>query len=362
MTASTESLGTALRKVTKETDLVQKEASEAEAAELTVSTLVVKKASAALKLAEERYLKMKTATVTMVKDPHFKTVTISAAGGTVTFGATGGAFGLCSGVVVGGAAGVLPALFTFGLSIPIGATIGGGTGVCVGTLVGAGSGAVAGGAAGHGVYKYRVEIHDGYVVVKTKAMDSVARAKKTVLDTIELTQVKIQSTHASLKAKASAHYTSTKEKASCAIMKVKTKSGKLYSEAREFSKTKHFKVTAASASGGAVVGGTAGGAGGMMTGGALGAAAGVPLALFTFGFSIPVGAMIGGTVGLCTGTVAGGSAGGVVGGTVGYKSYEHRKEIGDATSGAWTKVRAGATTAKTRVTDLLPAGWTGGSD
>merc|ERR1712031_45799 len=113
-------------------------------------------------------------------------------------------------------------------------------------------------------------------------------------------------------------------------------------DACDFSKTKHFKVTAASASGGAVVGGTAGGTGVMVTGGALGAAAGVPLALFTFGLSIPVGAMIGGTVGMCTGTVAGGSAGGVVGGTVGYKSYENRKEICEATSGAWTKVKGTA--------------------
>eukprot|EP00747_Dinoflagellata_sp_TGD_P023993 gnl/TRDRNA2_/TRDRNA2_130232_c1_seq1.p1 gnl/TRDRNA2_/TRDRNA2_130232_c1~~gnl/TRDRNA2_/TRDRNA2_130232_c1_seq1.p1 ORF type:complete len:198 (-),score=53.81 gnl/TRDRNA2_/TRDRNA2_130232_c1_seq1:244-792(-) len=182
-------------------------------------------------------------------------------------------------------------------------------------------------------------------------MGTVARAKKTVLDTIELAQVKIQSTHSSLKTKAS-----------CAIEKAKAKTGQMYTDARTFSKTQHFKVTAASASGGAVVGGTAGGAGGMMTGGAVGAVAGIPLALFTFGLSIPVGAMVGGSVGLAAGTVTGGSAGGVVGGTVGYKSYQHRKEIGDATNGAWTKVKGGASKAKTKVTDLLPKGWTGGSD
>merc|ERR1712241_1093228 len=48
----------------------------------------------------------------LVRDPQFQTCTIATAGGAITFGAAGGAFGLASGVVAGSAVGVVPALFT----------------------------------------------------------------------------------------------------------------------------------------------------------------------------------------------------------------------------------------------------------
>merc|ERR1740130_458433 len=110
----------------------------------------------------------------LVRNPRFQSYTIATAGGAITFGSAGGAFGLASGVVVGSAAGVVPALFTFGLSIPAGAAIGGIGGLCTGTLVGS----TAGGIGGFTTYKYRVEIKDGLMVVKVKAQDTLTTTQE----------------------------------------------------------------------------------------------------------------------------------------------------------------------------------------
>merc|ERR1719272_2864994 len=50
-----------------------------------------------------------------------------------------------------------------------------------------------------------------------------------------------------------------------------------------------------------------------------GAVVGLPLAIFTFGLSIPIGASLGGGAGLCVGTAVGGTSGLVAGGAAGYK-------------------------------------------
>merc|ERR1712241_717530 len=99
--------------------------------------------------------------------------TLVTAGGTVTLGAVGGAFGLASGVVVGSAAGVVPALFTFGLSIPTGAVIGGTGGLALGAATGGGFG----GISACGAYKYRVEIKNKLVFVKIKTLKTFDDAK-----------------------------------------------------------------------------------------------------------------------------------------------------------------------------------------
>merc|ERR1712217_824101 len=93
-----------------------------------------------LEKANMQLMQLKTQAVTRVKDPQFQTLTLSTAGGAVTFSSVGGAFGLASGVIVGSAGGVIPALLTFGLSIPAGAIFGGGTGL----ILGAGTGALSG--------------------------------------------------------------------------------------------------------------------------------------------------------------------------------------------------------------------------
>eukprot|EP00927_Polykrikos_kofoidii_P077198 TRINITY_DN74168_c0_g1_i1.p1 TRINITY_DN74168_c0_g1~~TRINITY_DN74168_c0_g1_i1.p1 ORF type:complete len:435 (-),score=70.56 TRINITY_DN74168_c0_g1_i1:237-1541(-) len=61
----------------------------------------------------------------------------------------------------------------------------------------------------------------------------------------------------------------------------------------------------------AVTGGTAavGGAGGMVAGSTLGAICGLVPAVFTFGLSVPLGAIVGGGTGFCLGSVCGGAAG-----------------------------------------------------
>jgi len=89
-------------------------------------------------------------------------------------------------------------------------------------------------------------------------------------------------------------------------------------KAVELASDHNVQVTAASAVGGAVVGGTGGAATGLLTGGALGAAVGIVPAIFTFGLSIPIGAALGGGCGLFAGTAVGSTTGAIAGGTLGY--------------------------------------------
>lgn len=83
---------------------------------------------------------------------------ISAAGGAILLGASGGPAGLAAGMVVGATAGLLPALFTFGLSIPIGAAIGGGAGLISGVATGTIIGAAGGGVVGYRMHSSRERV------------------------------------------------------------------------------------------------------------------------------------------------------------------------------------------------------------
>merc|ERR550532_2009818 len=87
------------------------------------------------------------------------------------------------------------------------------------------------------------------------------------------------------------------------------------------------QVAAASATGSAVLVGSAGSAAGLLCGGAMGAVIGILPAIFTFGLSIPVGAVIGGGCGVAVGGVVGSSAGFTGGGVTGYLAYRKRAEI-----------------------------------
>merc|ERR1712187_1080959 len=91
-------------------------------------------------------------------------------------GSVGGAFGLASGVVVGSTAGMVPALFTLGLSIPAGGALGGLAGICGGTLLGG----VSGGAGGFMIYKYRIEIKDGFMTIKVKVKGTLDKTKERI--------------------------------------------------------------------------------------------------------------------------------------------------------------------------------------
>lgn len=79
------------------------------------------------------------------------------------------------------------------------------------------------------------------------------------------------------------------------------------------------QTIAVSASVGALALGTGGAVAGVATGSILGAVAGFIPAFFTFGLSIPVGAILGGGTGLVMGATGGGAVGAVSGGAVGYR-------------------------------------------
>lgn len=113
------------------------------------------------------------------------------------------------------------------------------------------------------------------------------------------------------------------------------------------------QATAVAAAGGAVAAGAGGGAVGLVLGGALGVALGVVPALFTFGLSIPIGAVLVGGAGMVVGTAAGGTAGLVGGGAAGYAVFSRRVEIGD-------KVHNITETVKDKASKLV--GGTGGTD
>merc|ERR1719203_2600589 len=87
------------------------------------------------------------------------------------------------------------------------------------------------------------------------------------------------------------------------------------------------KVVAASGLGGAVLAGAGGAGAGLLAGGAAGAAVGLVPALFTFGLSIPVGAVIGGTCGTVVGAATGGTVGLTGGSAIGYGAYKKRAAI-----------------------------------
>jgi hypothetical protein len=264
--------------------------------------------------APEKALALKESTVTLVKHPHFQTVTISTGAGAITFGAVGGAFGCAGGVVVGGAVGTLPALFTFGTSIPIGAIIGGFLGTSAAALTAGTTGACIGGAAGHGAYLYRAQIKDG--VMKVRMITTDKANKFTVLVTTTTTSTKKQIMQ---------HAMATKGK-------LTTLANTASIRPKEIANNQRVQVTAASAAGGAAVGGVGGGA----VGAGAGALVGLPAALFTFGLSIPVCATVGGAMGATAGATTGAAAGGAAG----YTGHKYKKEISDNARSLFGKARA----------------------
>jgi hypothetical protein len=256
-------------------------------------------------------LQSKEQAVVLLRNPDFQKCSVATAGGTIAFGTVGGAFGLASGVVIGGVAGVVPALFTLGLSIPAGAAAGGICGLCTGTLIGSASGGITGFTA----YKYRVEIKNGAMVVKVKVHAGLdftkASAGKAYANTTKAVNVRAYKAQVALTDIAS----KAKKNSLAALAYSKSKTCDAYT----FATTTKVGVTSTSAVAGAMVGGTTTGAVGCIAG----AAVGLVPALFTFGLSIPAGAM----VGLCAGTTVGGTVGAVSGGAIGYTGLTHGKKI-----------------------------------
>jgi len=112
------------------------------------------------------------------------------------------------------------------------------------------------------------------------------------------------------------------------------------------------KPVAASAMGGAVMLGAGGGAAGGVVGGIGGAIAGMPLAFFTFGLSIPIGAVVGGGAGTCIGAATG-SAAGAVGGSVAGYGYGRRAEIKSGMDGVVKQATAASDKVKAKIGSSL---------
>jgi len=94
-------------------------------------------------------------------------------------------------------------------------------------------------------------------------------------------------------------------------------------------KQPHFQTVTICAASGAITIAAAGGALGCAGGVFVGGAVGVVPALFTFGLSIPAGAVVGGVVGFHAGAAAGAAAGATVGGAAGHGGWVWRVELHD---------------------------------
>jgi len=263
----------------------------------------------------------------LTKDPQFQTITISTGTGAIVLGSVGGAFGTASGIVLGTAAGAVPALFTFGLSIPIGAVVGGSAGLCIGTATGAGFGAIGSGAAGFAGYKYRIEISNGLVTIKKKALEAQGQTKVAACTAMNKT-----------KAKVVVIVDGVKQRGIAAGKFTRAKAGELAKLSQQTMASEKFKVTAATATAGAVVSGGAG----AVVGTTAGAAVGLIPALFTFGLSIPVCAIIGGCVGTASGTAVGATGGSAIG----YGGYTYKKQIRSGAEMLVSQVKDKSTGAK----------------
>mmetsp|Transcript_107260 Transcript_107260/g.300346 ORF Transcript_107260/g.300346 Transcript_107260/m.300346 type:complete len:265 (+) Transcript_107260:107-901(+) len=132
------------------------------------------------------------------------------------------------------------------------------------------------------------------------------------------------------------------------VERTKAKAAEVATSAKEFASDRSVQTTAAAATGGAVALGTAGGATGLATGATVGAAVGLLPAIFTFGLSIPIGAVIGGGAGLVTGATAGSFVGAVGGGAAGYGAYAKREQISEAAGHTLAKVSDSAEFVKGR--------------
>merc|ERR1719210_2305439 len=154
---------------------------------------------------------------------------------------------------------------------------------------------------------------------------------------------------ASARARASAALTDAKTLAQAKAKLTRAKAVELKVATGELVASKSFQATAASATGGATMLGAGGGAAGLAMGSTAGALAGLPLALFTFGLSVPAGAAFGGSAGLAMGAATGASIGAVGGGVAGFGAYSKRNDFRQAASIMASTVGDGAIYAKGKV-------------
>eukprot|EP00448_Togula_jolla_P011516 CAMPEP_0170603794 /NCGR_PEP_ID=MMETSP0224-20130122/19095_1 /TAXON_ID=285029 /ORGANISM="Togula jolla, Strain CCCM 725" /LENGTH=367 /DNA_ID=CAMNT_0010928685 /DNA_START=83 /DNA_END=1186 /DNA_ORIENTATION=+ len=262
------------------------------------------------------------------EDPEALAFVVAGTGGSLCLGSTGAVVCGMAGSTAGAAAGAVPALLTFGFSIPVFATVGGTAGLLVGAVAGGSVGFVGSGIVGYGVAARRRSIRrciaiaearcqSAYDVVVVQPVNRIKATKKAIAD-------KADNTRKAAKAKSEA----------------------VASNVKEIVADRRVQVSAVSAGAGAAGLGTAGAACGTIVGGAGGAIVGLVPALFTFGLSIPIGAVIGGGAGLCTGAAAGATVGFTGGGAAGAVAYTYRTAPGKALTYASEKATGAANAAK----------------
>lgn len=268
------------------------------------------------------------------EDPQALAAVICGASGALCLGSSGAVIGVTVGGACGLVLGVIPAIFTFGLSLPVGAVMGGTCGFCVGSVVGGGAGTTAGAASGITVAYFREGIK--YTVLQVAAF---------VYDAYDLTIVRPVAAVRNTKARVGVSVTKGKDY-------TKAKACAVGSTVVQVSANPTVRASALGAGVGAATIGTAGAATGTLVGGATGALVGVVPAIFTFGLSIPIGAMVGGTAGLCTGGAVGSTVGFGAGGVAGCVGYTYRSAPVALFNYAVERVRGSAATVEEAPADV----------
>jgi len=289
---------------------------------------------------------LRTGGIKLIASRGTRVALLSAGGGALTFGITGGTAGVCGGTAAGALAGAVPAPVTLGFSIPIGAMLGGSLGGCLGVTAGVATGGAVGGVA----YRYRVELRNGVLLVKVKAVDAAARVKARTLKVTECAKTQVIGTAECAQATARGWCEAVKDGAAATAEGTWKRASTAKDSIKAIVQDRGVHTAAALAAGGAVAAGTGGGVLGLAAGGVVGGACGVVPALFTFGLSIPIGAALGSGAGLCLGAATGGTAGLLGGGATGYGVYRKRQEISSGAKGAWAKVHVAAQDTEARAT------------
>eukprot|EP00929_Paragymnodinium_shiwhaense_P053823 TRINITY_DN26988_c0_g1_i1.p1 TRINITY_DN26988_c0_g1~~TRINITY_DN26988_c0_g1_i1.p1 ORF type:complete len:377 (+),score=82.10 TRINITY_DN26988_c0_g1_i1:91-1221(+) len=243
----------------------------------------------------------------LLRRPGVQVTLNSAFLGALVTGCLGGSVGSAVGGAAGTIVGVVPAPLTFGLSIPVAATLGCIGGQSVGLVVGTTSGMVGGATIGGLLYGCRLELRRCCVRLQAQSQ--------------HLAEVLERQANAA-RDKASAIVA---KRAIDVLPREAQRRLALTAEALEGAvcDPKH-QVVALSAGAGALSLGVSGAAIGLLAGTVSGAICGLAPAAFTFGLSVPIGAIFCGGGAMAAGAAAGATAGLAGGGAVGYVGYATR--------------------------------------
>mmetsp|Transcript_54461 Transcript_54461/g.129799 ORF Transcript_54461/g.129799 Transcript_54461/m.129799 type:complete len:375 (+) Transcript_54461:64-1188(+) len=284
---------------------------------------------------------------------------MSAVGGAVVCGLCCAFIGLAIGCMLGCMLGCMFALFTFGLSVPIGVVLGAALGFSGGLALGASAGFLGGGALGYGVHRgydqltWVTHFMPHSVMALAATIQSSASTVLALLPDNVSAWMSTQHSHGGSAEAKLAHGSDClqsevpADETRLALQHTSICSANgdletLAKAAQDRSLTDQYTahVTAAAAMVGGATIGVCGASAGLVAGSTCGAALGLIPAVFTFGLSIPFGAVVGGGCGCVAGAAAGSTSGAVGGGAFGYGMYKHRQEIHESAAAALSKASA----------------------